>query len=1220
MPYLVKIKSLRTDAPVDFSTTAPLTPITTTVCGHSNNSSGASGNGIDIVDEEDVDIQPDDDDEEEEEEDQGSSTPHSVHTPLSPSPMSFDHLVNTSNGVITLSANATGLTTVTGISGDSNFGGIGGTSLVGGIGTCNGGGSSPLNSLNNTKYKKGDIVSSANGIRKKFNGKQWRRLCSKDDCTKESQRRGYCSRHLSLRNGSNMVINPLNSTTTSVGGGGCLSGGNDGEGSGTITAISLKKSGWPPNTTSTSATTTIANPTVNAIGQSIIMHPSSLPLNTTKKQPISLLVIQQLPSHANEQHIQSPHQIGMNGCNSMEESSFEETVSHGECQNRNENCQAINVLSSTPFKCNESVSHHDNNHNTPISLHPPPPGKRLNHHNTVIVRPSAPSSSPSSTSSSSPVTTIHTGSLGSILSARQSSELQSNHTRMVTSVENLLPMFRVTSPSPSSSIISQKSHNQVIQNLSSSPHSNSQHSSSTNTQPSMTNGIHGTSSSNSSPGDTLPVYPWQSLIPLNPNHFSASIETDSPPRSAPPHLMNFDNDSDDEVFDSSPRMMSVDEERDTEVTVESGDKVDDDDSGGNSNGLLSNAKRRSQSCSALQDDLKVDTRNSDGLANGEEICRKPKANSKEHIRRPMNAFMIFSKRHRALVHQRHPNSDNRTVSKILGEWWYSLGKEEKEKYNELAFKVKEAHFKKHPDWKWCSKGTGSASSEKDIPDGNDPNVDRKKSSSKASIRKKKSDESSSLSTLQQISEETCTSSNEKEGTKNSSNNKNYDSQQEGDTTVTKGVGQVRFNDAVDNITVDEHSMDSGAAPAGVVDSCHTSTANGFEPQDSVSESVMMALPLHPGTQSVIQPNSSINSELVKNALKDARALGSSSSQQQQPLKRKSKSFDDSLKGSLSSPSPPVTISSDVTSSPSYQKCHVITSSNSSNFLSPLPDNTINNNNINNNNNNNINNNSIITSKTPTAIGSPLNCQRSPVIVAPPSHQKTILKNSSQTVICSSPSSFNSHSSGKAIYVFPWHSLIPIAQTDQISSSPTPTSVTTVTPDSIEDQDDSPPRSAPPCVSFPSKNTSTPLSITSSSTRTTGVPGEKFFGPDFNLGEAIASVTHTTNNNDTPLTSKSSFSEKSFTPLTPKSPKTPKTPRTPGTSLDVEKSSNRRVLDQRRRLVMQLFSVHGLWPSAQVTAAFQQRYNSVFPQKQTLQLKIREVRQKLMATTPLTPTT
>jgi hypothetical protein len=35
------------------------------------------------------------------------------------------------------------------------------------------------------------------GIRKKFNGKQWRRLCGMNQCQKESQRHGFCSKHLS---------------------------------------------------------------------------------------------------------------------------------------------------------------------------------------------------------------------------------------------------------------------------------------------------------------------------------------------------------------------------------------------------------------------------------------------------------------------------------------------------------------------------------------------------------------------------------------------------------------------------------------------------------------------------------------------------------------------------------------------------------------------------------------------------------------------------------------------------------------------------------------------------------------------------------------------------------------------------------------------------------------------------------------------------------------
>lgn len=59
------------------------------------------------------------------------------------------------------------------------------------------------------KYKKGDVVSTPSGIRKKFNGKQWRRLCSKDECPKESQRRGYCSRHLNLK-GSCLRSGPSN--------------------------------------------------------------------------------------------------------------------------------------------------------------------------------------------------------------------------------------------------------------------------------------------------------------------------------------------------------------------------------------------------------------------------------------------------------------------------------------------------------------------------------------------------------------------------------------------------------------------------------------------------------------------------------------------------------------------------------------------------------------------------------------------------------------------------------------------------------------------------------------------------------------------------------------------------------------------------------------------------------------------------------------------------
>jgi len=97
---------------------------------------------------------------------------------------------------------------------------------------------------------------------------------------------------------------------------------------------------------------------------------------------------------------------------------------------------------------------------------------------------------------------------------------------------------------------------------------------------------------------------------------------------------------------------------------------------------------------------------------------------------------------------------------------------------------------------------------------------------------------------------------------------------------------------------------------------------------------------------------------------------------------------------------------------------------------------------------------------------------------------------------------------------------------------------------------------------------------------------------------------------------------------------------------VSYSSLRRTLDHRRALVMQLFQEQGFFPSgkkwahapqyihehfrmnphaltsirvgfislaAQATAAFQTRYCDIFPSKVCLQLKIREVRQKIMQT-------
>ncbi|OTF80687.1 HMG box containing protein, partial [Euroglyphus maynei] len=107
-------------------------------------------------------------------------------------------------------------------------------------------------------------------------------------------------------------------------------------------------------------------------------------------------------------------------------------------------------------------------------------------------------------------------------------------------------------------------------------------------------------------------------------------------------------------------------------------------------------------------------------------------------------------------------------------------------------------------------------------------------------------------------------------------------------------------------------------------------------------------------------------------------------------------------------------------------------------------------------------------------------------------------------------------------------------------------------------------------------------------------GAAFFGPNFNLTEAINHLNTLTNSGDS------------------LSPKTPLDQPPDSANSEKQGSSVRKILDQRRQLVMQFFAEKGLFPSTQETNEFQRKYHDIFPNKNTLQLKIREVRQKLMS--------
>ncbi|KAI1290131.1 Protein capicua -like protein [Halotydeus destructor] len=412
---------------------------------------------------------------------------------------------------------------------------------------------------------------------------------------------------------------------------------------------------------------------------------------------------------------------------------------------------------------------------------------------------------------------------------------------------------------------------------------------------------------------------------------------------------------------------------------------------------------------SLADDDDLSEENNNLIIDDSE--NKPKKSSKQHIRRPMNAFMIFSKRHRAIVHQKHPNSDNRTVSKILGEWWYSLDPKEKQEYHDLAFQVKEAHFKKHPDWKWCSRGNGlekSLSQSVENANLNPPSpaefVLAPTPAQLGLIRNKKQP------------------SVDKDDTENggSLESESENSQQ-----------AVDIGDAKDN------------------NNCPKPKAKAKDGMDEVLEEVNFRERFEklPGFQ-----------------------LGKL--------------------GVNSTPNTPLPSLSPMAFVQSYRK-----------------------------------------------------------------KQRIEKKSTAKSGPCPA---------------------------DKTSLPQTPITATTCTPDTGVSR--------------------TPLDSSASA-------GNTFFGPNFNVSEAIASATSESDMGNSCCAT---------TPGgTPRSPKTPATAGVPN-ELDKGSSSLRRILDQRRHLVMQLFNEEGLFPTAPATASFQQKHSNIFPNKSTLQLKIREVRQKLMSTTPQTP--
>ncbi|XP_030398975.1 protein capicua homolog isoform X3 [Gopherus evgoodei] len=670
------------------------------------------------------------------------------------------------------------------------------------------------------KYKKGDVVCTPNGIRKKFNGKQWRRLCSREGCMKESQRRGYCSRHLSmrtkeleslsegrasgLREGSaefDWDETSRDSEASSARGDSrprlvapadlsrfefdeceaavmLVSLGSSRSGTPSFSPVSTQSPFSPAPSPSPSPlfgfrpanfSPINASPVIQRVAARSrhvsastpkgagggVLSPEMLHHAPHRERHSSGIVPTfqtnltfTVPMSPGKRKAEAPHGGPGGGADFQKSDSLDsgvESVSHTPTPSTPAGFRAVSPPGPGPFSRSQQAS--------PLLLLSSPAGltsdpsptvrrvPAVQRDSPVIVRnpdvplPSKFTEKPREGRAGSP----RLGKVGTKeqlqvpVPINMGRALPCSQPSAVPAPEQAPPVFSVSSPfqpvafHPSPAALLPV----IVPNDYSGPPAPKKE---------IIMGRPGTVWTNVEPR-SVAVFPWHSLVPfLAPSQPDSSLQpsegqqpVNHPPVSnqnkEPPESAAIAHDLPGAVAGAelgASRPNSPASAPQATAAVGGGEgpsqledealgppRLDSETESDHDDPFLSivspeiqlplqPGKRRTQSLSALPKD-----RDSSSEKDG----RSPNKREKDHIRRPMNAFMIFSKRHRALVHQRHPNQDNRTVSKILGEWWYALGPKEKQKYHDLAFQVKEAHFKAHPDWKWCNKDRKKSSSD-----------------------------------------------------------------------------------------------------------------------------------------------------------------------------------------------------------------------------------------------------------------------------------------------------------------------------------------------------------------------------------------------------------------------------------------------------------------------------------------------------------------------------
>ncbi|CAB3400166.1 unnamed protein product [Caenorhabditis bovis] len=496
--------------------------------------------------------------------------------------------------------------------------------------------------LDQQRYKKGEIVTTQCGIRKKFNGKQWRRLCSKEGCNKESQRRGYCSRHLSMKNKpphghhlerhspgisatgesrSNMGSNPTNPLLGLLPNNNLLLHPETGN---------LISNSAPPNI-STSAFQSKFNPLSAA---PLAGGDDSVGINA--QFPVDRVHIQRLMQLNQLQQV-LPHlmQVPL-GRRRLDEMPAITTSG-------NVFCPQLPLSNPNIFNLNPSL---------------------LQHLTAPIIQQQA-----------------------QLLQQHLATQ---NHTANNNNVKDV-KVKKEEEDEDEDQEEEDDDSDEVSVCQKTEEHSDDDDDLDGNSRGGGvgggTSGTGGDAGAPSSSGSSNPNGS-SSSFQINGGDSNGSGEGPLPSERKGYHQQSIEMEAGNLMSDqlsietSELRIPSAPSEMSIPSTTSAGSFY------------------RSPDMQIKTEPMEFERATSTTVA--EVLNMKDKKKNPDHIRRPMNAFMIFSKRHRPMVHLKFPNCDNRTVSKILGEWWYSIPPDLKAEYHVLASQVKEAHIKAHPDWKWSN--------------------------------------------------------------------------------------------------------------------------------------------------------------------------------------------------------------------------------------------------------------------------------------------------------------------------------------------------------------------------------------------------------------------------------------------------------------------------------------------------------------------------------------